>query len=67
MSVGFSERKRSVNGTYVLKDFIKMALKFKIGTNFNWFEIFGWKINQILEKLKYILEYVQYHLFFINP
>lgn len=67
MSVGFSERKRSVNGTYVLKDFIKMAFKSKIGTNFNLFEIFGWKINQILEKLKYILEYVQYRLFFINP
>lgn len=67
MSVGFSERKRSVNGTYVLKDFIKMALKFKIRNNFNLFEIFGWKINQILEKLEYILEYVQYHLFFINP
>lgn len=47
--------------TYVLKDFIKMALKSKIGTNFNLFEIFGWKINQILEKLEYIVEYVQYY------
>lgn len=61
MSVGFSERKRSVNGTYVLKDFIKMALKFKTRNNFNLFEIFGWKINQILEKLEYIVEYVQYY------